>query len=372
MRYSVTPALILSLLLGCSGSDSTQQPTSKLSTANTMNSALTSSVASFMVRVPRFEGILVGAFNPGTPLAQGITMTPDLTGPPNSFTFTGPYDGNGDGFNETTVTGKATFASDPNVDWSGVIGQATVDVNIPILGHVYHADINFSITSDERQLSGTGMLTNPITGTTTTMTVPAATPLLIKPATGAGAVSNACGYSMEGPMRLEVTSSSGTLSTTWNFSFISALVLANNRTFTDSAGLLTTLPDTSVDTPCGGTVTINDWIGVYNQDWACLPRETGKATLTLSVTAADTVNIVDEDPPGSGDTSEYSAMTIGPQAHVLRGFFIGGPPGFHYREDFNWTMRKSLSGFAQISSYEYIEGPNMGRRGICVASAPRA
>jgi hypothetical protein len=176
---------------------------------------------------------------------------------------------------------------------------------------------------------------------------------------------------MEGPMSLEVKGPFGTLNTTWNFSFITALVLANNRTFTDSAGLLTTLPDTNVDTACGGTVVIDDWKGVYDQDWACLPRETGKATLTLTVAAPDTVNIEDQDPPVSGSIATYSAMTIGPQAHAVRGFFIGGDPGVHYREDFNWTMRKSLSGFAQISTFVYLEGPKKDKGGICVGSAPR-
>jgi hypothetical protein len=330
-----------------------------------MNATLTSGMTSFMVRVPRFEGILVGIFNPGTPLAQTITMTPDPSGPPNSFTFTGLYDGNGDGIKETTLTGKATFASDPNVAWSGVTGQVTVDVNIPVIGQVYHADINFSITSAQRVLSGSGTFTNPITGTTTTMTVPVGTPLTIKPATGAGAVSNACGYSMEGSMRLEATSTSGTLSTTWNFLFTSAQVLANNRSFTDSGGMTTLLPDVTVDAPCGNGGSINDWIGTYHVDWACLPRESGDFDSTLTITGPTTVT-VDE-----GDPDSYTASMIGSNPHAIRGFFIDGPMGARYREDFNWTMRKSLSGFAQSSVYAFIEGPFIGSGGLCVASGER-
>ena len=375
MRRLIAPALFLLLFLGCGSSDDPVAPPPAIPAAATaMDSQLATGMDTFMPRVVRFETILVFIMNPGTPLAQGVTLSPDTTpgAPPHSFTFSGPYDGNDDGFNETTLSGRATFTSDPAVAWSGVTGQATVNVAIPLIGHVYSANINFSITSASEQLSGSGTFTNPVTGTATTMTVPAATPLVVKPATGAAdAVSNACGYSLSGPMRFEVTGSSGTLRTTWNFSPTSATVAVTNRTFTDSSGMVTMLPDSTVESRCGGGRTINDWVGSYDQFWACLPRETGRATITMSVSASNTVTITDEDPPGSGDISTYTAMTMGGNPHALRGFFIAGPTGFRYREDFNWTMRKSLSGFAQSSKYVYIEGPNQGTGGFCVASAPR-
>jgi hypothetical protein len=305
-----------------------------------------------------------------------VVLTPDTSpgAPSHSFTFSGPYDGNDDGFNETTISaGRATFNSDPAVAWSGVTGQAVVDVAIPIVGHVYHANINFSITSAERQLSGSGMFTDPLTGNTTTMTVEAATPLVVKPATGAArAVSNTCGYSLKGQMRLEVTGSSGTLTSTWNFSSNSAGVVVNNKTFTDSSGQTTMLPSETVYMPCGSSGTINDWAGIYDQHWACLPQEFGQATITISVTGPNTVEIIDQDPPSTGPLSMYTAAMIGANPHALRGFFISGPSGFQYREDFNWTMRKSLSGFAESASYVYFEGPNIGKGGLCVASASRS
>ena len=381
MRHVIAPAVILSLFMGCSGSDQQSPPQQTPvqqapipAAAATMDAKLTSGMASHMSRVPRFEGVLVGVFNPGTPLAQGVTLTPNLTpgAPPHSFTFNGPYDGNGDGFNETTMTGQATFSEDPDIAWSGVTGQVAVDVAIPVVGHVYHANLNFTITSAERQLSGSGTFTDPLTGNTTTMTVTGAAPLVIKPATGAaGAVSNTCGYSMNGPINLEVSGQTGTLKSTWNFSSNSATVAATNRTFTDTSGQTTVLPDSTVDTTCGSSGTINDWVDTFDQDWACLPREVGKATLTMSATGASSVTISDEDPPGSGSPSVYPASLIGPNPHAVRGFFISGPTGFRYREDFNWTMGKSLSSFSQSSSYVYIEGPNVGTGGLCIGSAPR-
>ena len=374
MRPLIVLALILLLLPGCGSDQSNPTPTAAIpipAAATAMDSTLTSDTDKFTSQVARFEGILVGIFNPGTPLAQGVTLTPDPGAPPFSFTFSGPYDANGDGLNETTISGRATFIDDPTVAWSGVTGQAVVDVDIPIVGQLFHANINFSITSAERRLSGSGTFSNPLTGNTTTMTLAAATPLVVKPATGAaGAVSNTCAYSLNGPMRLEVTGPSGTLTSTWNFSSNSASVAVNNKTFTDPSGQTTTLPDSTVDTPCGSGGTINDWVGTYDQHWACLPREFGQATITMSVTGANTVTIMDSDPPGSPPVT-YTATTIGGDPHALRGFFVSGPVGFRFREDFNWTMRRGLPGFRQSASYVFFEGPNIGKGGLCVASAPR-
>ena len=101
----------------------------------------------FLPLVAPVESSLMFVMNPGTPMAQGVTVAPDPDPrrAPNSITFAGPYDGNGDGFEETTMSGKATFNSDPASGWDGMNGQAAVDVNIPIVGHLYHADVAFAI-----------------------------------------------------------------------------------------------------------------------------------------------------------------------------------------------------------------------------------
>jgi len=99
MKHWIISSTIMALFLGCSSSDqqtssSTQQsPGPAQSTplptaAATMDNKLRAGMVSNMPRVARLEGMLVGIFNPGTPLAQSVTMTPDAGGPPNSFTFT--------------------------------------------------------------------------------------------------------------------------------------------------------------------------------------------------------------------------------------------------------------------------------------------
>lgn len=381
MRHHAFPVIILSLFLGCGGSDqqsssqqSTSPPNAIPGAAAVLDGQLTSRVTSQMWRGPSFEAFLVGIFNPGSPLAQGLTLSPDPApgSPPHSFVFSGPYDIDGDGFKESSLSGQVTFANDPDVAWSSATGKVVADLTLPIIGTIYHASMNYSLTSTERTLSGSGTITDPLGGTTTTVTISQATPLVIKPATGAAGVpSNACGYNISGPVQFQVNDPSGTLKSTWNFSAGSSTVVANNRSFTDPAGQTTALPDSTVTAPCENVGTISDWVGVFNQDWVCLPRESGTATLTLSVTPPATVNIADEDPPGSGTFNTYSSGVLGSSSHAVRGFFIGGQAGFQYREDFNWTLSNNLSQFSQFSIYTYIEGPDVGSGGLCVAFAKR-
>ena len=107
------------------------------------------------------------------------------------------------------------------------------------------------------------------------------------------------------------------------------------------------------------------------QDWSCIPGEFGSATLTLELSGNDKISITDEDPPSSGDIDTYQATVIAGNPHVLRGFFIGGPPGATYREDFSWILSEDGNGFSQISSYVYQEGPNQGSGGLCGGRAAR-
>ena len=109
----------------------------------------------------------------------------------------------------------------------------------------------------------------------------------------------------------------------------------------------------------------------FDQDWACLPRESGKARLTITAAGPDSVNIEDEDPPGSGSKNTYQASVLGTNPYALRGFFIGGDVGNHYREDFNWTLSKDGKRFSQFTKYVYTEGPNLGKGGYCVGNAKR-
>ncbi|MBX3614520.1 MAG: hypothetical protein KF786_13205, partial [Burkholderiaceae bacterium] len=251
MRWlSRTSALVLVSACGGGGSGSTAVPPEALA----MESKLKSGMGSFVPRAAGFESSMVGILNPGTPLAQGVALTPDGSAgaPPFSFLFGGPYDGNTDGYNETTLSGGVSFDSDPDSAWTGLQGRATSDVNILGVVHVYHGDMAFTIGSAERQLSGSGTFTEPLSGTTTTLSVDPSAPLRVAPATGAAdAVSNACGYSLDGDMRLTVASSSGTLSSTWSFAATRAKAAVSAATFTDGAGRTWALPDSSVDIRCG-------------------------------------------------------------------------------------------------------------------------
>jgi len=376
MRH-LSIVLLMSLLLvpGCGGGGGSDPAEREIpAAAAALETQVKTGMVRFVPMVSNVETGLVFLLNPAAGLAPGVSVLPD-TRPgalPHAVVISGTYDGNGDGIDETTLSGSAAFRSDPAVAWTGLDGRLTVDVAIPVVGHVYHGDIAFTITSDQRQLSGAGTFTHPLNGTTTTMSVPAAAPLVVKPATGqAGGASNACGYSLQGQVQLEVSGSAGTLRSQWNFSPERTAVGVTGATFTDPAGQATPLPDSSVDLRCGGSGALSDWAASFDQRWACLPLEAGNARLTIAVAGADSISISDEDPPGSGDLNTYQAAIVGASPHAVRGFFVAGAPGNRYREDFNWTLGKNGSGFTQVSTYRYTEGPATGQSGICVASARR-
>lgn len=369
-RWLGTFSLALLMIPGCGGGDGAVSTQTALPAgASAMDARLKSGMTRSLWMVANLESSLTFVLVPGTAITPGITVTP---GPqPTVVAFSGTYDGNRDGFNESTLSGSANFASDPNIGWSSVTGQAVVDVAIPLLGHLYHGNLAFDMQSDQRRLSGTGTFTDPLTGDVSTMTVDPAAPLVVRVADpAAGIASNACGYNLSGRMRIDVSGAAGVLTSFWDFTPASTSVSVNGGSFKDSAGQTTVVPDANVDLRCGTGGSINDWAATFDQTWACLPRESGAARITIAVTGPDTVTITDEDPPGSGVSQAYQATVVASNPHSLSGFFIGGPVGNRYREDFNWTLGKN-GGFAQVSRYAYIEGPSLGSGGICAASAKR-
>ncbi len=370
MRQWIAPTLVsLFLISACGGGSS---PHAIPAAASKMDTELKARMVRFVPMISNIETSLVFVLNTGLPGTEDMTVALDTSpgAAPYTYVFSGAYDGNGDGFNETTMSGHTTFNSDPTMfEWSGLSGQATTDVSIPLLGHVYHSEVAFTIQSEERQISGSGTFTEPITGNTITMTVSAASPLVIKTADGtADAVSNACGYSMNGQMRLDVTSSDGTLISYWNFDSTSPNVAVNDASFTDTSGHTTTLPNSSVSLACGSGGSINDWVGTFDHYWACLPFESGQALITITVSGPDTLSVIQD---GSGEIYNYEATIVGANTYAATGYFIGGPDGFHYREDFKWTLRKNDSSFSQVSHYQFIEGPSIVKGGICVSTDKR-
>jgi hypothetical protein len=170
-------------------------------------------------------------------------------------------------------------------------------------------------------------------------------------------------------MQLRVAGSQGTLASEWRFARESTSVAVTGASFTKPSGESTAIPDTSLELGCAGSGNgINDWAGHFRIRWACLPRETGEFTTTITVKNSTTVSMVDDD-----DTSidSYDAALIGTSPRAIRGYFIDGPVGARYREDFNWTLNIDGNGFSQTSRYVYIEGTQQGLGGMCVARATR-
>jgi hypothetical protein len=368
--------LMVCLLVACGGGGGSGKHSPHVipPEATTADTKVKQQMLRFMPLMGNAQTGFIFILNPDAALTPGITFVPDTQpgAPANSYTFDGIYDGNGDSISETTLSGKVTYAGDPSsVHWSPLTGQTTMDVQIPVVGHVYHAVLAFKATETEVQISGSGSFTNPMTGETTTIQIPAGAPVVMKPVSAASAVvANACGYNVDGSVPIQLSGSTGTLNATWLFSPNTASVAVQRVSFRDPAGQTTAMPDSTVTMTCGSGGTIADWTAVYDQHWACLPTEHGRARLTLTTTGATTLSITDEDPPGSGHTDTYPATTVDASPHAAKGYFDGGPAGNHYREYFTWTLGKD-GNFSQWSRYTYTEGPNNGSGGICFAIAKR-
>lgn len=332
-------------------------------------------------QMTRFTPYLAGAeaslllmLNPGAGQTPGITVQPDNSpgAAPNSYLLSGTYDGDGDGANETTVSGRVTFAGDPaGLQWSPATGHVDIAVSLPVGDHVSEAALDFRITLTEVQLSGSGSLTNPVTGVKTSITLPGTSPLVIKAVTAQnGAVGNACGYNVVGTVPVQISGPTGTLRSNWVFTAGSTSVAMQQVAFTDPAGRQTRMTDSSTTLACGDTGSLRDWEAVYDEHWVCLPLEYGDARITITATGASTLTIDDEDPPGSGDINTYTASPVGTSMHAVHGYFDGGPTGNRYREHFTWSLGKDGS-FSQWSSYVYTEGSQSGSGGVCASRATR-
>jgi len=374
--HGAIPALILAASSSCGGggggdgSSHIIPPEATLAEGN-----LKAQMIKLAPHVANAQASLMFIVNPDAGLTPGITYQPDNSpgAAPNTYTFDGIYDGNGDGVSETSLTGKITYAGDPtSLQWGPATGQVDIDIDIPVVGHVYHATIDYRVTATEVRISGSGSFTNPVTGETTSVDIPSGSPVVIRSVTAQNnAVGNACGYNLDGTLAMQLSGPTGTLKSDWLFSPNTTSVAVQRVAFTDPSGKETRMADSTTALACGGSGSINDWTAVYDQHWACLPIEHGNAKLTLAATGASVIAIDDEDPPGSGESKSYTASTIGSSMHAVQGYFDGGPVGDRYREHFTWTLGQN-GDFSQWSGYTYTEGANSGKGGICAARATRA
>ena len=379
LLLAVIPLTLFALVPACGGSDDDTPPAplaaSGSADATAAAARLSTDLARSAARLGSLEAGVVTMLNVGSPLAPGITVAPDPSAgaTPNSFTFNGTYDGNGNGQAETTVDGRIAFVNDPtdfNAGFNGATGTAAVSIDI--LGglmHVYRGNVAYTLGMNEHRVGGGGTFTNPMTGSTTTMNIDPAQPLSIKLADStANARPNACAHSLNGQAQFSVVGSAGTLASQWRFAHDSTTVAVTGASFTSTAGQTTLLPDSQVDLGCSPGGSINDWSGRFRIQWACLPREFGEFNTTITVKNATTLTMIDD-----GDTASdaYEASVIGSSPRAIRGFFIDGPMGGRYREDFNWTLGFDSNGFSQTSRYVYFEGLLTGRGGICAARATR-
>jgi hypothetical protein len=353
----------VALATGCGGGGGSDEPANPAIPANavTLDNKLRALGLKHVRKIVVLESSLLAVFVPSSPLSQGVVVTP--AGAPLSFTLSGSYDGNLDGLVETTLDGSATFGADPDSDWNGMQGRLSVRTELLSLMHVAQSDVDFSVTSDQRRFSGTSTYTEPMGGDTLTLSVAAGAPLVVQSAAN-GAPANVCGYNVSGEMSVAIEGLLGRYTAIWRFLGGASAVTVAGATYRDSSGQTTQLPDATMDLRCGSNIA--DWVGTFSLDWACLPRESGNWRVRFSVKDASTLTITDAD-----DNDSFDAQIVGVSAHALRGFFIAGPVGSQYREDFVWTLAAHGNEFTQVTKYTFIEGAQQGRGGVCIGRAKR-
>jgi hypothetical protein len=306
---------------------------------------------------------------PGMHAAAGITFTPRVN--PNAYDYVIPLDSDGNGSKETTLTGTIEFSSDPFAGGALVAGfQATVDLTVTTnsgMG-VFDADIEafFDVNGGFR-ISGTGTYDDAQTGSTVILAVDAGHPLHIRTASNKpDQKPNACIWNVDGAVHVDASNADGDYSADWDFKPASTLIHVLNATFKQPGGGQKALPDTKFEAgPCPGKGKFGDWAGNFTFDWFCIPTENGQSEITITVINDNTIEIMDEDPPGSGSFLTYRAKRDANDPHVVHGSFKENTGGGTYEEDFTWVLSPNSNTFKQVSEYFYLNGPMAGSGGDC-------
>jgi hypothetical protein len=175
-------------------------------------------------------------------------------------------------------------------------------------------------------------------------------------------MANACVWTVDGKVSVDATNADGDYSADWQFSTKSKLISVLNASFKPTGGKQQSLSDSKFEAgPCPGSGAIGDWAGNFTFDWFCIPPESGQSALTITVINANTIEVADEDPPGSGSFLVYRAKRDADDPHVVHGSFVDGD----YEEDFTWILAPDSQSFQQVSEYFYFKGPMAGGGGDC-------
>lgn len=367
-RHLVTFPLAVLVAASCSGSSGGGGPVG-------VDNATQAYVVDRMVRVlggvAQLELLVPVLLSPGARASAGITFDPDLGGPANTYDYSIPLDSDGDGALDTTIEGSVTFNGDPldvGSFMAGFQGTTQVTVTTDAGMAVFTADlvVGFDL-GGAFVVSGDGTFDDMGHGATVVLTISGASPLRIKSATrDSDERSNACTFSVEGDVDVAASNPDGDYGATWTFDPLSRLIDVVGATFTPTGGVQEMLPDSRFEAdPCPETGSFQDWAGTYTFDWFCVPTEASQSAITVTVLNANTIEIADEDPPGSGDVLIYRATRDPHDPHIVRGTFQETDGGGTYEETFRWILSADASTFQQASDYLYLSGPGAGSVGFC-------
>jgi len=321
--------------------------------------------------------------DPEAAAAAGVTFEPDPQGPPNSYLLTVPVDSDGDGQNDSVVTGTVLLSGDPTTDF-GPGFTADLDITLDRNGGeaILNAQLHFLFTANGVETSGMGDYFDTPAATQGTFAIDAADPLVIN-APAAGTQGNLCGADAQGPVQI-VAGPLGTphlaglapgfYEALWNFLFGSRNVRLTNGQWNNPAAGQTAVPDSTVQLPaCGPGANLTAWLGSWTFDWFCTESGTGpggpqtdngQSAIQITQTGPNTLRIAD-------DSLVYFATVVGGNPLVVAGTFQDTDGGGTYTENFTWTLNAAGTTWTQTSSYLYSSGILAGTGGDCYGTATR-
>jgi hypothetical protein len=368
-RIFVPGLLTLSCLAACSGSGSSG---SSVPTGidNPTQEYVVQKMGPLFAAISR-TGLLVPVLLlPPLRAGAGITfeLDTDIGAAPNTYDYSIPLDGNGDGVPETTIAGKAVFSADPTVIENLVAGfEASADVDLTTTIGTFEGTVELGFGADGALLvSGNGTFDDTVAVAGVQIAVDALDPLKVRTSSDeSDEMPNACTWSLDGDVAIEASNADGQYGAVWQFAPTSTLIHVTDASFQPTGGAMQTLSDSQFEAgPCPANGAFDDWAGAFQFDWFCAPPDEGDSTLTITVIDGDTIEVFDED-------ITYQAERDANNPHVVHGSFVDTDGGGTYEEFFTWVMAADGQTFKQFSEYSYFSGPAAGFGGFCGGTGTR-
>ena len=366
--------ILLAVCVGCgsSGGDGPGGTT-------TIQGFMVQEMGVILAAMPRLQQLVPALLYESARDDAGITFELDDSpgADPDTYNFSIPLDSNGDGQTDTTISGSMVLTADPTEGGQLISGfSAQVDVQVQSDTASFQANLRlFFDFNGGFRVAGMGTYNDPANETSVTSTITEENALHIRTADAEAPDKqpNACAYAIDGIIGIDATRSGASYVAQWEFDPTSVDIAVTDAALTPEGGEAAELEDSTFRvTDCPGqSGSAQDWAGTWEFDWYCIPDHTGSSELTITVIDSNTIEIVNESPPGSGETTTYRATLDPDNPRIVRGEFEGTDEDGTFDESFTWVMDPDKQSFTQEAEFFYTAGDLQGVSGYCGGEATK-